>query len=199
MSRLRRISVENYRAFERGLDLDLRPLTLIYGKNNAGKSSVVRLAGILHDSVAEGSKSPFDLGGAAAGNASFVDVLNARARDDEGKSFVELTLGWDDDVEASWRIGLHESTGGSQNYCLCDNGLCAPPSTDPVSLSPGIYPETFTWQGKNWTGPSDTPTPMGAPFPPGDYTLRVSALGWRGTVDQDPFTVSATWVLHLVP
>ncbi|WP_437927160.1 AAA family ATPase [Sorangium sp. So ce291] len=110
MPRLRHISVENYRAFERGLNLDLRPLTLIYGKNNAGKSSVVRLAGILHDSVMEGSKSPFELGGAAGGNASFVDVLNARARDD-GKSFLELTLGWDDDIEASWRIGLHESGG----------------------------------------------------------------------------------------
>ncbi|AUX38132.1 MULTISPECIES: AAA family ATPase [Sorangium] len=110
MPHLRRISVENYRAFERGLDLDLRPLTLIYGKNNAGKSSVVRLAGILHDSVKEGSKSPFELGGAAGGNAFFVDVLNARARD-EGKSFLELTLGWDDNVEATWRIGHHESGG----------------------------------------------------------------------------------------
>jgi len=28
--------------------------------------------------------------------------------------------------------------------------------------------------GVNWTGPSDTGNPKGAPFPPGDYTLTVS-------------------------
>ncbi|EYF00305.1 AAA family ATPase [Chondromyces apiculatus] len=67
MPRLNRIAVEHYRAFEGGLDVHLRPLTLIYGKNNAGKSSVVRLLGILADSVAESAESPLDLSGAAGG------------------------------------------------------------------------------------------------------------------------------------
>ncbi len=105
MPSLRRISVENYRAFASGLDLDLRPLTLIYGRNNAGKSSIVRLAGIVHDSLAESTKSPFDLSGAAGGKASFLDVLNGRARE---LKYLRLTLRWDDDFcSSSWRIGLY--------------------------------------------------------------------------------------------
>ncbi len=105
MSRLNRIAVEHYRAFERGLDLELRPLTLVYGKNNAGKSSVVRLVGILHDSLAESTKSPFDLTGDAGGQTAFLDVLNARDRE---LKYLRLTLTWDDGFEAAWRIGLHE-------------------------------------------------------------------------------------------
>jgi predicted ATPase len=105
MSRLNHIAIEHYRAFERGLDLDLRPLTLIYGKNNAGKSSVVRLAGILQDSLAESTKSPFDLSGDAGGDVAFLDVLNARNRE---LKYLRLTLTWDDGFEAAWRIGVHE-------------------------------------------------------------------------------------------
>lgn len=110
MPTLRRISVENYRAFERALDLDLRPLTLIYGKNNAGKSSAVRLAGIVHDSLAEGLKIPLDLSRAAGGNTPFREILNARARDD-GNEWIRVTLSWSDDFAASWRIGRHEPHG----------------------------------------------------------------------------------------
>lgn len=105
MPRLNRIAVENYRAFERGLSLDLRPLTLVYGKNNAGKSSVVRLAGIMHDSLAENAPSPLDLSDAAGGHATFVDILNARDRDLKN---LRLTLSWDDGFEAAWRIGQYE-------------------------------------------------------------------------------------------
>lgn len=105
MPRLNHIAVEHYRAFELGLDVELRPLTLIYGKNNAGKSSVVRLLGILHDSLAESTKSPFDLSGDAGGQTAFLDVLNARDRE---LKYLRLTLRWDDGFEAAWRIGLHE-------------------------------------------------------------------------------------------
>ena len=108
MPRLNHIALVHYRAFERGLDLDLRPLTLIYGKNNAGKSSVVRLVGILQDSVAESAESPLDLRGAAGGGAAFLDILNARDREEKN---LRLTLSWDDDFEAVWRIGLSQVKG----------------------------------------------------------------------------------------
>jgi len=107
MSRLKRIAIEHYRAFEQGLELELRPLTLVYGKNNAGKSSIVRLLGIIQDSLAESSKSPFDLSGAAGGSgkSTFLDVLNARDRE---LKFLRFTLTWDDGFDATWRIGLYE-------------------------------------------------------------------------------------------
>jgi hypothetical protein len=67
--------------------------------------------------------------------------------------------------------------GGGQSYCVCDTGLCAPLTVAPVILKAGSYPGTFTWDGRNWSGPSDTGNPKGAAFPAGTYTFRVRASG----------------------
>ncbi|XXY52216.1 AAA family ATPase [Sorangium sp. So ce269] len=105
MPRLNRIAVEHYRAFEHGLSIDLRPLTLVYGKNNAGKSSIVRLLGILHDSLAESADAPLELQGEAGGGAAFINILNAR---DQELKRLRLGLSWDDGFSATWGIGLHQ-------------------------------------------------------------------------------------------
>ncbi|NNB98453.1 AAA family ATPase [Corallococcus exiguus] len=106
MSRLIRINIDNYRAFEQGLALELRPLTLVYGKNNAGKSSIVRLLGILDDSLSESAESPLDLRGNAGGGMTFVDCLSARNRE---LKRLRLSLTWDDSLSAKWTIGLHNA------------------------------------------------------------------------------------------
>ena len=63
--------------------------------------------------------------------------------------------------------------GGGQSYCVCDTGLCAPQS--PVTTPRvGTYPAQIAWDGRNWSGPSDTGNPKGAPFPPGTYTLTLT-------------------------
>jgi hypothetical protein len=86
--------------------------------------------------------------------------------------------------------------GGGQSYCLCDTGLCAPTPPPPTTLHAGTYASSFSWDGKNWSGPSDTGNPQGAPFPPGDYTLTVSATGTQGATS---FAVSATLAIRLTP
>jgi len=96
---------------------------------------------------------------------------------------------------------LFEKVGGSgQNYCLCDTGLCVPPSQTPVTLTAGTYPGTFTWDKHNWNGPSDTGNPEGAIFPVGDYSVVVSAVGAMTTPGGSmPFTVSATLPIQITP
>lgn len=90
--------------------------------------------------------------------------------------------------------------GNGQNYCICDEGLCPGPGGNPVTVPAGSYPGSFTWDGVNWTGPSDFGNPKGAPFPPGDYTLTVSAIGQRDNAGtKEDFSVSGTFVVHLVP
>jgi hypothetical protein len=81
--------------------------------------------------------------------------------------------------------------GGGQKYCVCDKGLPLPacPLADggtyvpdaspdgrcaPVTIPAGVYPRTFTWDGRNWGGPSDTANPEGPPFPAGDYELSIA-------------------------
>jgi hypothetical protein len=102
--------------------------------------------------------------------------------------------------DSSGIIVFEDLSGNGQHYCLCDTGLCPGPSDIPVTLPAGTYPATFSWSGTNWGGPSDTGQPMGPPFPPGDYTLEVSAIGNRMDVNGTlPFSVTGTFPIHLIP
>ena len=47
--------VSRYRAFAGDEVLPLRPLTLLYGRNNAGKSALTRALGVLGASVFSGA------------------------------------------------------------------------------------------------------------------------------------------------
>lgn len=90
---------------------------------------------------------------------------------------------------------FEEITDGNHRYCICDSGLCEP-GQSPTLLRPGIYIQTFSWDGHNWTGPSDTSNPKGSPFPAGDYDFLVSAVGtWRVQGRDQPFEVIGT--LHI--
>jgi hypothetical protein len=108
-----------------------------------------------------------------------------------------------DEVGPHGLLPFAKLAGGAQSYCLCDEGLCGGAPPDPYTVPQGTHPLTFEWDGVNWTGPSDFGNPKGEPFPPGDYTLTVSAIGQYA---EDPlsgvlkdFSVSGTFLLHLVP
>ena len=110
--------------------------------------------------------------------------------------------GWCDKPGPSGLFTSFVLFGGGQSYCICDSGLCEPPTSGPppVTLKAGTYDGFLNWQPINWSGPSDYNAPKGAPFPPGDYALVVSAIGHRD-VDgvPTPFKVSATWNVTIVP
>lgn len=71
------------------------------------------------------------------------------------------------------------SDGFENTWCLCDEGECGE-EPKPTTLVPGEYSGTIAWDGVNWTGPSDTETPKGEPFPAGEYIVEVSATGTVG-------------------
>ena len=66
--------------------------------------------------------------------------------------------------------------GNEQHYELVDGGRCRTPD---LSSAPqlGTFPESFDWDGVNWTGPSDFNNPKGKPFPAGSYTFLVEMRG----------------------
>lgn len=68
--------------------------------------------------------------------------------------------------------------GNGQSYSLQDIGLGAEPNYSSHPISQGRYEFEFTWDGTNWTGPSDTDQPKGLPFPPGGYVLQVRVAGF---------------------
>lgn len=75
MGALLEITIDHYRCFRGPETLKLRPLTLLFGRNSAGKSALVRLLPILADSATERAAGALDTTGPAGGRASFLDVV----------------------------------------------------------------------------------------------------------------------------
>jgi predicted ATPase len=94
MPTLSSISVANYRSFAERTDLDLRPLTLLYGRNGAGKSSLLRVLPLIGASVGEGASSPLDLSGDAGRESSFGDLKWKGAVGDAADPYLRLAFSW---------------------------------------------------------------------------------------------------------
>jgi hypothetical protein len=92
-------------------------------------------------------------------------------------------------------IVFEDLSGGGQRYCRCDEGLC-PGGETMSSLVEGTHRATLMWTGRNWMGPSDTGMPLGAPFPAGEYVLRVSSVGRAGATE---YSVEGTLAIELTP
>jgi hypothetical protein len=91
-------------------------------------------------------------------------------------------------------------SGVGQSYCLCDLGLCTV-TTFSTSPAAGRYPGTIDWDGTNWRGPSDVPSPKGPPFPPDTYEVAIFARGSRddGAGGETPFEIRATRTIAITP
>jgi hypothetical protein len=89
--RLARFSVENYRAFAQATQLELRPLTLFFGYNSAGKSALLRFLPIVAASSGD-QLAPLALDSPAARGASFRDVLSRHG----SSPTMRLGLEWSD-------------------------------------------------------------------------------------------------------
>lgn len=74
--RLVQFSVGNYRAFADPVSVELRPLTLVFGYNSAGKSALLRLLPIVAASSSPDQTTPLALDTPAARGASFRDLLS---------------------------------------------------------------------------------------------------------------------------
>jgi hypothetical protein len=77
--RLLGVSVENYKSFVDQANLELRPLTLLFGYNSVGKSAALRLLPILAASTARGALAPVALDSEPARGASFRDILSRQS------------------------------------------------------------------------------------------------------------------------
>jgi predicted ATPase len=72
---LQSLTVQRYRAFKERTKIELRPITLLFGYNSAGKSALLRLLPLLRDSLADG-RAPLYLGSEAIRGASLSDLLS---------------------------------------------------------------------------------------------------------------------------
>ncbi len=77
--KLTAISFENYKAFPKRESMELRPLTVLIGRNSSGKSVIARLPLLLARALSERAEAPLELefDGLDFG-ASFVDLIHKR-------------------------------------------------------------------------------------------------------------------------
>jgi len=161
----------------------------------------------------------FTLAEAAAGIAIPYDLMV----DHDVPGFVTRTYFYMPDV-ANLLI-TERVEGNQQSYCVCDRGLPYPgcPDADggfteptfgavddalpwyerpcePLTIPHGVYHRVFQWDGRNWSGPSDTNRPKGLAFPVGDYELSISSN--TGTLEGNDANARGAKVrvrIHLVP
>ncbi|MFF5250015.1 AAA family ATPase [Streptosporangium sp. NPDC000095] len=72
---LLRMAVENYRCFKERQEIELRPITVILGKNNSGKSALTRLPLLLETGVHTDSELPLGLDGLGDDPPEYLDLV----------------------------------------------------------------------------------------------------------------------------
>jgi AAA15 family ATPase/GTPase len=56
-----KISFENYKSFKEKQTLELRPMTILIGKNSSGKSAILKLLPLLENALSAGFEEPLSL------------------------------------------------------------------------------------------------------------------------------------------
>jgi hypothetical protein len=84
-------TVANYRSFLRPTTIELRPLTLLFGYNNSGKSALLRVMPLLADSIGVPRGAPLNLDSGAVRGASFRDLCSQLSP----RRQIDFTLNWD--------------------------------------------------------------------------------------------------------
>lgn len=89
--------------------------------------------------------------------------------------------------------------GSGVQFCECDQGLCASPEAELVTLQAGSYENSLVWPGRAWNGPSDFGAPLGEPFPFGTYVFEIRVPYLDGDGVLRPVEARAAAVIQVVP
>ena len=128
------------------------------------------VAQTIDDLVKDGNKIIF------ATSFGFGDAMKAAA-----EKYPDVHFEWAAGDAATENMGIYFGAGEESLYL---SGMAAGAATESG---------TINWSGRNWSGPSDTNNPEGAPFAPGSYGVNVTFDG-RGQG-----SVTATLPIEIVP
>jgi predicted ATPase len=90
-------TLKNYRSFVDRTTIELRPLTLLFGYNNSGKSALLRALPLIMDSLKGQSRTPLALNSPAIRGSHFSDLLSqisGRQEFDIELSILDYDLKW---------------------------------------------------------------------------------------------------------
>lgn len=101
---LRSFTVGNYRSFVEPVEVQLRPLTLLFGYNNSGKSALARWLPLLGDSVSRRPGPPLNLSSQTLRGGGFEDLRSRHT----GLRSLDLGLEWDKPAALSFHVTLQD-------------------------------------------------------------------------------------------
>ncbi len=90
------ITLKNFRSFAEATRLELRPVTLLFGVNNAGKSALLRSLPLLGDSVGMEGSGPLNLESTALRGGTFHDLRWKGPRDEDTDPYLGIAMHWQD-------------------------------------------------------------------------------------------------------
>ena len=213
---LRRFSLERYKGYARRVDLELAPLTILVGPNNAGKTALAQAIQLLAGGLAPSERDareplPLESGGIRHGK-TFEDLVTGRAV--HGRLKLSITLA-DGGVESSlsatvtnvsapgrpserqisdWRLknGDREIAAERQGFGEASDYLISTPGAEPDLRTVawrGLFPARA---GEPAVGDSDTAPAGGRLFP-----ARAGELADWASLQADVFARWAAGVCHL--
>jgi hypothetical protein len=91
--------LQNYRGYADEQWLSLRPITLLFGRNNAGKSALARALPLLANSIRKPGRNALDISGPVVNGASFDELRWRGPADDTGRRELMMGLRWPDALE----------------------------------------------------------------------------------------------------
>ena len=173
------LTVAGFRCFCDETAIELRPLTLLYGHNQAGKSTLLRLLPFLADSLA-GPVPAMDWQSPSLGGASFKELgwlgpepvaspwLTVRAPDGSTELALQFTEERGPIVNAV-RLGV---AGEPKRFDVSYAGDLKRQATGLRARYDGV------WRGRAWSGPLSFSRPLPGEGPPGlpEHVAAVDAL-----------------------
>ena len=85
---LKCISIAGYKAYPQSVEINLKPVTLLYGENSTGKSSLMRILPLIQETLKNPSSAPLTLSENLTKSANLADLFS-KFRDD---GVIELKL-----------------------------------------------------------------------------------------------------------
>jgi predicted ATPase len=169
MNQLEHLSLENYKSFKNWAEIEIRPLTLFYGYNSAGKSAALRFLQLLADSTNGSGFGPLNLRSEVLKGASFSSLLSKHSSSPRvnialklGDTVLEIVVlnlpdrrtqvieeigvkAFDSEIVSSfkWLPKDDESTTGPQTYQFTDASEYAEVELSFDGLVPCDYPAEF--------------------------------------------------------
>jgi hypothetical protein len=95
-----RLALQNYQCFAQRQEVEIRPITVVFGKNNSGKSALVRSPLVIATGMHGLSPVPLDLAELGEDAPDFIDLVHNRL--DHGSVGIELEFR--EPIRCSWTI-----------------------------------------------------------------------------------------------